>query len=70
MRKDNTDISDTSSSLLLFAEAKLTNDLHNTARGQLKAQQSQLEHSVDDLLGELSEIKAENGIGMTLPAEA
>lgn len=62
MRKDVQDIFDTSSSLLLTGN-KIQYKDHQ------QAEKSQLEISIDALLGELSEIKAENGIGMLVQPE-
>jgi len=56
MRKDSIDISD-SSSLVLFRD-----DAKNPGHRTLVTQKSSLEISMDMLLGELSEIKADNGI--------
>jgi len=56
MRKEPTDISDNSSSLMILAKS-------TTGIGKpMQRQKSQLEICIDALLGELSEIKAENGI--------
>ena len=60
MRKDMNDFSD-SSSLILMANKKET-------RKVLETHKSQLEISIDLLLGELSEIKAENGISSEVEA--
>ena len=64
MRKDVADISDTSSSLLLMIESS-----RGTTQAQAQQQtapqlnqRSTLEVSIDALLGELSEIRADNGI--------
>ena len=57
MRKDSIDNSDSSSLVLLRDDAK------NLDRRTLVTQKSSLEISMNMLLGELSEIKAENGIG-------
>ena len=64
MRKDVNDISDTSLSLSLQA--------HSTAqpvdfKKMEKPRKSQLEITMEALLGELSEIKAENGIAEDRP---
>ena len=64
MRKDVADISDTSSSLLLMIESSrgaAAAQAQQQAAPQLN-KRSTLEVSIDALLGELSEIKAENGI--------
>ena len=70
MRKDVADISDTSSSLLLMIDTNRTVGANAVAAAlnapQVPAPQltkrSTLEISIDALLGELSEIKAENGM--------
>ena len=59
MRKDCNDISDTSSSLVLAQDAKAAKEANQK---NAAAQKSKLEISMDMLLGELSEIKMENGI--------
>ena len=57
MRKDLNDFSDNSSSLILLPDAPTCSQ-----PAPIQTQKSHLQISIDALLGELSDIKAENGI--------
>ena len=59
MRKDQHDISDTSSSLVLNQDQKSTAKAEQKSLAAIK---SKLEINMEVLLGDLSEIKAENGL--------
>ena len=61
MRKDSVEFSDKSSSSVLFKDRQ-----SSLKEGQfnLLAQKSNLEINMEQLLGELSEIKAENGLSL------
>ena len=61
MRKDSVEFSDKSSSSVLFKDRQ-----SSLKEGQFNflAQKSNLEINMEQLLGELSEIKAENGLSL------
>ena len=61
MRKESVEFSDKSSSSVLFHSRQSS---HNEGILDLGAQKSSLEINMDQLLGEISDIKAENGLSL------